>query len=58
MFQRCGRRRSASRAVDAKVAEIKKAIDTAYADLDRKEGAVKFDDEENKDTISVELARL
>ncbi len=44
-----------SKEVDAKIAEIKKAVDKAYADLDKKEGAVEFDDDESKDTISVKL---
>ncbi len=44
-----------SKEVDAAIADIKKAIDKAYADLDKKEGAVEFDDDESKDTIDVEL---
>ena len=44
-----------SKEVDAKIVEIKKAIDKAYDDLDRKEGAVDFDDDESKDTIAVKL---
>jgi len=38
-----------------KIAEIKKAVDKAYGDLDKKEGAVDFDDDESKETISVKL---
>ncbi len=41
--------------VDAKITEIKKAIDKAYRDLDKKEGAVWYDDDESKDTITVKL---
>ena len=44
-----------SKDVDAKVAEITKAIDKAYKDLDKKEGAVEYDDDESKDTIRVWL---
>jgi predicted secreted Zn-dependent protease len=44
-----------SKEVDAKIAEIKKAVDKAYGDLDKKEGAVDFDDDESKETISVKL---
>jgi len=44
-----------SKDVDAKIAEIEKAIDKAYADLDKKEGAIDFDDDESKDTITVKL---
>ena len=44
-----------SKEVDAKIAEIKKAVDKAYDDLDKKEGAVDFDDDESKDEISVKL---
>ncbi|HLB99239.1 MAG TPA: hypothetical protein VJK90_16315 [Acetobacteraceae bacterium] len=44
-----------SKDVDAKIAEIRKAVDKAYADLDKKEGAIDFDDDESKDTIPVKL---
>jgi hypothetical protein len=41
--------------LDAKIAEIKKAIDDAYDDLDKKEGVVGFMDDENKKDIDVWL---
>jgi hypothetical protein len=44
-----------SKDVDAKIAEIRKAVDKSYADLDKKEGAIDFDDDESKDTIPVKL---
>ena len=44
-----------SKDVDAKIAEIRKAVDKSYADLDKKEGAVDFDDDESKDIITVKL---
>jgi hypothetical protein len=44
-----------SKDVDAKITEITKAIDKANDDLDRKEGAVYYDDDESKDTITVKL---
>jgi hypothetical protein len=44
-----------SKDVDARIAEIRKAVDKAYADLDKKEGAIDFDDDESKDTITVKL---
>ena len=40
---------------DAEVRDMRKAIDKAYDDLDRKEGAIDFDDDESKDTITVRL---
>jgi hypothetical protein len=41
--------------VDKKIAAIKAAIDKAFNDLDKKEGAVWYDDDENKGPITVKL---
>lgn len=41
--------------IDDTVRDIRKAVDKAYADLDKKEGAVDFDDDESKDVITVKL---
>jgi hypothetical protein len=41
--------------IDDKIDEIKAKIDKEYDALDKREGAVDFDDDENKDTIAVKL---